>query len=106
MSNWLSLSLINPQQHPTIHVDNATVLAYGQTGSGKTYSILGPGGGVGAGVGRNTDAPTAASVAGRDDETNSAGVIPRAVRELFQMLEHRKLNAKNAHGAGTKTTFR
>ena len=45
-------------------------------------------------------------MAGRDDETNSAGVIPRAVRELFQMLEHRKLNAKNAHGAGTKTTFR
>ena len=74
-----------------IHVDNATVLAYGQTGSGKTYSILGPGGGVGS---------------GRDDDVNSAGVIPRALRELFQTLDHRKLNARNAHGAGTKTTFR
>ena len=92
------------------------MLAYGQTGSGKTYTILGPGGGVGAGVGCSTtiDAPAAASATssnssangGADDDTSSAGVIPRALRELFQTLEHRKLNAKNAHGPGTRTTFR
>ena len=40
---------------------NATVLAYGQTGSGKTYTIMG------------------------DDANN--GVIPRALRSLFQQLE-------------------
>ena len=79
-----------------MYVDNATVLAYGQTGSGKTYTILGPGGGVGAGTNSGTD----------DDDTSSAGVIPRALRELFQTLEHRKLNVKNAHGPGTRTTFR
>jgi len=102
-----------------LHVDNATVLAYGQTGSGKTYTILGPGGGVGAGVGRGTstsiaaDAPAAstssslvAAPGGADDGVCSAGVIPRALRELFKTLEYRRLNAKNVHGAGTRTTFR
>lgn len=88
------------------------MLAYGQTGSGKTYTILGPGGGVGAGVGCSTtvDAPAASTTSpnsrSADDDTSSVGVIPRALRELFQTLEHRKLNAKNAHGPGTRTSFR
>jgi len=48
---------------------NATVLAYGQTGSGKTFTILGP----------SPDSILA--------EGNDTGVIPRAIRDLFNRLE-------------------
>ena len=48
---------------------NATCLAYGQTGSGKTHTMLGP----------------SISLALHDDMT--AGVIPRALRDLFDRLE-------------------
>ena len=44
---------------------NVTIFAYGQTGSGKTHTMSGGGGSV-------------------DDEE---GVIPRAIRELFEVLE-------------------
>lgn len=48
---------------------NATCVAYGQTGSGKTHTIMGP----------------SSSVALHDEMT--AGVIPRAMRRLFEQLE-------------------
>lgn len=48
---------------------NGTILAYGQTGTGKTHTIFG-----GAGD------PTAAEGA---DVADEAGVVPRAVHELF-----------------------
>ena len=48
---------------------NATCLAYGQTGSGKTHTIMGP----------------STYMAMHDDTT--AGVIPRAFRDLFGQLE-------------------
>lgn len=48
---------------------NATCLAYGQTGSGKTHTIMGP----------------STYMAMYDDTT--AGVIPRAFRDLFGQLE-------------------
>lgn len=60
---------------------NATVLAYGQTGSGKTFTILG-------------SSPN--SILSDDDinsnsssssEAHQAGVIPRALRDLFNRLE-------------------
>lgn len=46
---------------------NVTILAYGQTGSGKTYSM-------------------GTNYAGED----STGIIPRAVREIFQSIETKK----------------
>jgi len=48
---------------------NATVLAYGQTGSGKTFTILG-------------SSPD--SILAEEADT---GVIPRAIRDLFNRLE-------------------
>lgn len=53
---------------------NATILAYGQTGSGKTHTIMGP------------SASLAASV---QDEIN-AGVIPRAIQNMFSLLQQAK----------------
>jgi kinesin family protein 4/21/27 len=52
---------------------NATVLAYGQTGSGKTYTILGP--------------STEGIFAEDGVSASQAGVIPRALRDLFDKLE-------------------
>eukprot|EP00980_Cylindrotheca_fusiformis_P025333 scaffold13478_cov132-Cylindrotheca_fusiformis.AAC.26 len=53
---------------------NATILAYGQTGSGKTHTIMGP------------SASLAASV---QDQVN-AGVIPRAIQNIFALLQQAK----------------
>ena len=56
---------------------SATVFAYGQTGSGKTYTM----------AGQDADAATY-HPAGFD------GVIPRAVRYIFEQVEERKTHAK------------
>ncbi|XP_051967613.1 kinesin-like protein KIF21B [Xyrauchen texanus] len=55
---------------------NATVFAYGQTGSGKTYTM-----------GSGFDLTMA------DDEQ---GIIPRAVQQLFQGIQKRRLEAQSA----------
>ena len=49
---------------------NGTVFAYGQTGSGKTFTMLGPDGGT---VSTNN---------------TTMGLIPRAVRGIFEAKEH------------------
>lgn len=51
---------------------NATVLAYGQTGSGKTYTM-----------GTSTDSLV-------DDDDSKLGVIPRAMSEIFEIIEDKK----------------
>jgi len=55
---------------------NCTILAYGQTGAGKTYSM-------GSAASSRTDdsAPQSTTI----DE--NAGMIPRAVQDLFQQIE-------------------
>ncbi|MGH0176178.1 UNVERIFIED_CONTAM: hypothetical protein FKN15_000846 [Acipenser sinensis] len=53
---------------------NATVFAYGQTGSGKTYTM-------GTGFDMNISA-------------EEQGIIPRAIKHLFQGIEHRKGEAQ------------
>ncbi|MBN3274807.1 KI21B protein, partial [Polyodon spathula] len=53
---------------------NATVFAYGQTGSGKTYTM-------GTGFDMNISA-------------EEQGIIPRAIKHLFQGIEHRKREAQ------------
>ena len=42
---------------------HSTIFAYGQTGSGKTYSIEG------------------------GDGEEKEGIVPRAIRDLFRMIE-------------------
>ena len=64
---------IKPLVNACIEGYNSTVIAYGQTGSGKTHTILG-----------QTD-QSDVTVAPEDD-TSEAGVIPRALRDLFQQL--------------------
>ena len=54
---------------------NATVLAYGQTGSGKTYTM-------GTGFELAQVAP------------QQLGIIPRAVRQLFDGIERRRAEAR------------
>ncbi|XP_076849672.1 kinesin-like protein KIF21B isoform X3 [Brachyhypopomus gauderio] len=58
---------------------NATVFAYGQTGSGKTYT-MGTGFDVSVGAGEQ-------------------GIIPRAVRQLFQGIQQRRLEAQEGGAA-------
>ncbi|RXM91385.1 Kinesin-like protein KIF21B [Acipenser ruthenus] len=53
---------------------NATVFAYGQTGSGKTYTM-------GTGFDMNIS-------------EEEQGIIPRAIKHLFQGIEHRKGEAQ------------
>ena len=53
---------------------NATVLAYGQTGSGKTYTM---------GTGFDDSLPE-----------ELLGIIPRAVRHLFESIRERKERAR------------
>uniref|UniRef100_A0A183CE06 Kinesin-like protein n=1 Tax=Globodera pallida TaxID=36090 RepID=A0A183CE06_GLOPA len=55
---------------------NATVFAYGQTGSGKTYTM-----------GTSFEA---------DQQTNTAGIIPRAVAQLFNGINERRETAQKA----------
>ncbi|QQP57324.1 Uncharacterized protein FKW44_002266, partial [Caligus rogercresseyi] len=56
---------------------NATVLAYGQTGSGKTYTM-----------------GTAFEIA--SSQEHSQGIIPRAVRQLFEGIDRRREEALEA----------
>ncbi|XP_057427168.1 kinesin-like protein KIN-5B [Lotus japonicus] len=63
---------IAPIVHEVLDGFNCTVFAYGQTGTGKTYTMEG-------GM-RNKGG----------DLTAEAGVIPRAVRHIFDILEEQK----------------
>ena len=64
---------------------NATVLAYGQTGSGKTYT-MGTGFELSSCTNGSGDKPT---------YTESTGIIPRAVRQLFAGIAERQSKAKD-----------
>uniref|UniRef100_A0A914GV80 Kinesin-like protein n=1 Tax=Globodera rostochiensis TaxID=31243 RepID=A0A914GV80_GLORO len=57
---------------------NATVFAYGQTGSGKTYTM----------------GTTSFETAGQ--QTNAAGIIPRAVQQFFNDINERRKTARKA----------
>ena len=55
---------------------NSTIFAYGQTGSGKTYSMYGPPG-----------TETTSNVRTLPFDSESIGVIPRAINEVFALSE-------------------
>ncbi|CAL0324230.1 unnamed protein product [Lupinus luteus] len=60
---------ISPIVHEVLEGYNCTVFAYGQTGTGKTYTM------EGGGRKKNGEFPS------------DAGVIPRAVKQIFEILE-------------------
>ena len=60
---------------------NVCIFAYGQTGAGKTFSMVGADGSIGGNISmENPNRPTPLS---------NAGVTPRAIVELFSVLEER-----------------
>eukprot|EP00615_Pteridomonas_danica_P019565 CAMPEP_0114409984 /NCGR_PEP_ID=MMETSP0102-20121206/23754_1 /TAXON_ID=38822 ORGANISM="Pteridomonas danica, Strain PT" /NCGR_SAMPLE_ID=MMETSP0102 /ASSEMBLY_ACC=CAM_ASM_000212 /LENGTH=1368 /DNA_ID=CAMNT_0001577529 /DNA_START=40 /DNA_END=4147 /DNA_ORIENTATION=+ len=59
---------------------NVCIFAYGQTGSGKTFSMVGPDGSIGGNIQYEGS---------KAIPTASAGVTPRAIVELFEVLEER-----------------
>lgn len=61
---------ISPIVNEVLEGYNCTIFAYGQTGTGKTYTMEG-----GGRKARNGEFPT------------DAGVIPRSVRQIFEILE-------------------
>jgi len=76
---------VTPLVNSCLEGYNATVLAYGQTGSGKTHTILGD-------VGEDeNDTPEAHSHVGLENE--SEGVIPRALRSIFNGLAELKASS-------------
>nr|KAJ0188521.1 hypothetical protein LSAT_V11C900463440 [Lactuca sativa] len=65
---------ITPIVNEVLEGFNCTIFAYGQTGTGKTYTMEGE---------------CKRSKSGRDGELPShAGLIPRAVKQIFDTLEH------------------
>jgi hypothetical protein len=111
------LELGSPVVRDVMRGYNGTILAYGQTGSGKTYTMYGQGkvsgrpptpppaqqqyeaGGM-MSPGASTRRPSVyTEVAPQMDMTYdmegpSSGVVPRAVRELFQMIDEADPNTK------------
>ena len=68
---------------------NATVLAYGQTGSGKTHTILGD-------INNRSEINETEVFSPENSDLHvkrGEGVIPRALRHLFEGLEDQKLRA-------------
>ena len=62
---------------------NATVFAYGCTGSGKTHTMAGDDDGIGA-----SSSSSSAAAATADPTTDrSEGIIPRAVRRFFELVQ-------------------
>jgi kinesin family protein 4/21/27 len=81
---------------------NATVLAYGQTGSGKTHTILGDvGEDKGGGDEDENDAPEAHSHVDLENESEE-GVIPRALRSIFNGLEELKARSSGESSSDRK----
>mmetsp|Transcript_13532 Transcript_13532/g.31657 ORF Transcript_13532/g.31657 Transcript_13532/m.31657 type:complete len:1546 (-) Transcript_13532:1586-6223(-) len=66
---------------------NATVLAYGQTGSGKTHTIMGG----------------AMSTAMMQEETHQ-GVLPRAIRNIFEELQKQNEDASETQAKTGKSS--
>jgi kinesin family protein 5 len=67
---------------------NATCIVYGQTGSGKTYSMFGPQ--------VHEDIELAKLMLNHSNNnvhvTESLGIVPRSIKEIFDAMEYRKLN--------------
>ena len=69
---------------------NATIIAYGQTGSGKTWTIIGPGLTRSTYPDKEDGSPTNVEIS---DELD--GVVPRALKDLFNRLYRLQENDEN-----------
>jgi hypothetical protein len=96
-------SSVQPLVDSCLQGYNATILAYGQTGAGKTHTIMGP-------WLSQVQAKHATAVADDDSDSSAtdgalvdahvkdfssdAGVIPRAVRQIFRALQKKKRESR------------
>ncbi|GBG31554.1 Kinesin-like protein [Hondaea fermentalgiana] len=80
------IGTVAPSVRSVVEGINCTVFAYGQTGTGKTFTILGEG----------PETQRAATTRGegvaneKSFDTSKRGVIPRAVTQLFDILEEKR----------------
>lgn len=74
---------------------NSTIMAYGQTGSGKTHSMFG-------GDSSSANAPSRSRQSGKLPE--GAGVIPRAMHDLFVAIHAQQQQPSATSDPGTKVT--
>ena len=81
-------SAIEPIVLETLEGFNCTVFAYGQTGTGKTHTMEGAGDEKTEKLERFSDTPNAssASLASNDAIPTNAGIVPRALRQIFSHL--------------------
>ena len=81
-------SAIEPIVLETLEGFNCTVFAYGQTGTGKTHTMEGAGDEKKEKMERFSDTPnaSAASLASNDAIPTNAGIVPRALRQIFSHL--------------------
>ena len=84
---------------------NATVFAYGQTSSGKTFTIAGRTGSSSSSSNFriNPNVSSSSSSSSFDDELE--GIIPRALRDLFQRLNDLKSNLTQSNDRNHSTIF-
>ena len=78
-------SAIEPIVLETLEGFNCTVFAYGQTGTGKTHTMEGAGDEKKEKTERASDTPDA-SLASDDAIPTNAGIVPRALRQIFSHL--------------------
>ena len=78
-------SAIEPIVLETLEGFNCTVFAYGQTGTGKTHTMEGAGDEKKEKMERASDTPNA-SLASNDAIPTNAGIVPRALRQIFSHL--------------------
>mmetsp|Transcript_18969 Transcript_18969/g.29213 ORF Transcript_18969/g.29213 Transcript_18969/m.29213 type:complete len:1455 (+) Transcript_18969:91-4455(+) len=90
---------ISPIASQLLEGYNCTVLAYGQTGSGKTHTLMGCGGGIGSAGKKKEERPgsddKASEISSDGAEVEAVdvdlgdieGMIPRAIRSIFELME-------------------
>ena len=75
-----------------------TVLAYGQTSSGKSYTM-------GTDTSSYSSMSTSPSLDNRLADDNRAGIIPRAVKEIFDEIGRRTRSESGRWKCETKTSY-
>jgi len=75
---------------------NVTVLAYGQTSSGKSYTM---------GTDTSSLSNSSPSLENRLADDERAGIIPRAVKEIFDEIGKRSRSQSGRWKCETKTSY-
>lgn len=79
-----------------------TVLAYGQTSSGKSYTM-----GTDTGSSSSSSASSSPPLSDRiaDGQGERAGIIPRAVKQIFDEIGRRSRSESGRWKCETKTSY-